>query len=61
MNSLGRKEWLDTVKGIGIILVMLAHSCGIPLVGGVLLASHMPMFFVATGYTYKNKSHVILT
>lgn len=60
MNNIKRKEWLDTVRGIGVILVMLAHSCGIPLVGGVLLASYMPMFFVATGYTYKNKSRVML-
>lgn len=34
MNNIKRKEWLDTVRGIGVILVMLAHSCGIPLVGG---------------------------
>lgn len=27
-----RLQWLDASKGISIILVMMAHSCGFPVV-----------------------------
>lgn len=42
--------WLDAVKGVGILLVMLSHFCHIP---NVFTVGYMPLFFVAAGLTYK--------
>ena len=51
-----REYWLDIAKCYCIVLVVLNHMFDkIPLVtffGGML---HMPTFFVAAGYTYRNK------
>lgn len=48
-----RLDYLDVAKGIGIILVMMGHSCGIILFGDYITAFYMAMFFVAAGYVYK--------
>lgn len=42
--------WLDAVKGVGILLVMMSHFCHIP---NVFTVGYMPLFFVAAGLTYK--------
>lgn len=49
-----RLVWIDAVKGIGILLVMLSHSCGIPVIGNWLYANYMPLFFILSGYTLKS-------
>lgn len=52
----GRELWLDIAKAYGIFLVVINHlEIHIPLVtffGGMF---YMPVFFVAAGYTYRNK------
>jgi len=47
-----RELWLDTAKGIGIILVVLGHLCGgyLPLLVKWIFSFHMPLFFVLSGY-----------
>lgn len=45
-----RLAWLDGMKGIGILIVMLGHFCHLPL---ILNAGFMPLFFFAAGFTYK--------
>lgn len=51
-----RELWLDIAKAYGIFLVVINHlDLHIPLVtffGGMF---YMPVFFVAAGYTYRNK------
>lgn len=51
-----RENWLDIAKFFGILLVVLNHmNISIPLMtffGGMF---YMPVFFVASGYTYRNK------
>ena len=51
-----RELWLDIAKCFCIVLVILNHRMiNIPLVtffGGMF---YMPLFFVAAGYTYRNK------
>ena len=50
-----RLEWLDAVKkGICIILIMLSHYCNIPHVGYYLFAGYVQVFFITSGYTFKN-------
>ncbi len=55
-----REHWLDIAKFFCIVLVVINHmNIHIPLVtffGGML---YMPLFFVAAGYTYRNKGKSI--
>lgn len=55
-KSKNREAWLDIAKFFGITLVVLNHmEISIPVVtffGGMF---YMPVFFVAAGYTYRNK------
>jgi len=47
-----RIEWIDTLKGIGILLVVASHVFG----GKISTYSawfHMPLFFFISGYLYK--------
>lgn len=56
-----REAWLDLAKCFGIILVVLNHmDVNIPIVtffGGMF---YMPLFFVASGYTYRNKGESLM-
>lgn len=56
-----REAWLDLTKFFGITLVVLNHmEIHIPFVtflGGMF---YMPVFFVAAGYTYRNKGEGFL-
>ena len=48
----GRIEWLDSARGIAIILVVLGHCIGYidePL-NKVILSFHMPTFFFYPEY-----------
>lgn len=61
-NDRKRELWLDITKAFGILLVVYSHlDLNIPLVsffGGMLV---IPVFFVAAGYTYRNKGENIRT
>ena len=50
-NNTKRIEYLDVAKGIGIILVVWAHSSG-PF-SKYIGAFHMPFFFLISGLLYK--------
>ena len=53
-----RKQYLDTVKGIGIILVILGHTYGIPdYIYSLIYSFHMPLFFIISGMVYNEKSN----
>jgi fucose 4-O-acetylase-like acetyltransferase len=53
-----RWVWLDVAKGVGIVLVVIAHIAdnsslpGAPAVFGVLSLFFMPLFFVISGFLY---------
>ena len=51
-----RENWLDIAKFFGIAMVVLNHmDLNVPVItflGGMF---YMPLFFVAAGYTYRNK------
>jgi len=53
-----RVVWLDGMKGLGILLVMLSHFCHVPF---LLIAGYMPLFFFASGITYKPSTSFKLT
>jgi len=48
-----RIEWIDTAKGIGIILVILGHSEIAPAVRYAIYAFHMPLFALLSGLTFR--------
>ena len=54
-----RIEWIDSAKGLGIILVVLGHTWDIPnwLYCGIY-AFHMPLFFMLSGLTCKFEKQV---
>lgn len=45
-----RLLWVDTAKGLGIILVVLAHVWTRGPVRDAIYAFHMPLFFLLAGY-----------
>ena len=50
-----RLSWLDVLKGIGIILVAIGHIYSNRTVFNWLYSFHMPLFFLAAGWVYKEK------
>lgn len=48
-----RTVWLDNLKAIAIILMVLGHS-GAPFTHWIFLF-HMAVFYIAAGYTWNNK------
>ena len=51
-----RKRWLDVVKGIGIILVIIGHCKRPDIILKYIQAFHMPLFFIVAGYLFSKKS-----
>lgn len=52
-----REDWIDAVKGLGIILVLMIHSCGMPTIAGYSFTPGViPVFFVLAGLTFKQES-----
>ena len=51
-----RLSWLDVLKGIGIILVAIGHIYSNQMVFNWLYSFHMPLFFLAAGWVYKEKT-----
>lgn len=69
-----RVQWIDTAKGVAIILVLIVHSSFwdfstshdnikfIPFIRKCLvvtIASYMPLFYFLSGYTYKPGTYVL--
>lgn len=53
---MGRNDTITYLKALGIILMVLGHSgCSIPYVVPFLYMFHMPLFFFASGYCFKQK------
>jgi len=52
-NMKKRLTWIDNAKGIGILLVVLGHTYGIPVqLHHIIYSFHMPLFFILSGYTF---------
>ena len=50
-----RKIWLDILKGLGIVFVVVGHFCNIERMHDWIYSFHMPLFFFASGYLYRRK------
>lgn len=60
MSEDQRIDWIDCVKGIGIILVYIGH-CYIPAVNGLIYSFHMPLFFIISGFLWNNSKYQQMT
>ena len=58
MNNNERISWVDHSKALGIVMVVLGHTAGLPVLAVNLIYSfHMPLFFFLSGYLLK-ESHL---
>lgn len=51
MSNLCRLKWLDIAKGIAIILMVIGHTSIPNTLSKFIFAFHMPLFFIASGWT----------
>ena len=58
MSNINRIEWIDTVKGIAIILIILEHTTCIDskYIGIVFTQITLPAFFALSGYFFKSST-----
>lgn len=60
MEGSKRKDYLDIAKGIGIILVVVAHAMPrLSYLWIVINSFHMPLFFIISGILYKTKTRYV--
>lgn len=57
-TSKSRIQWVDSIKGLGMLLVMISHLGLNFWWQKYACACYMAMFFVISGYTYKNKYEI---
>jgi polysaccharide biosynthesis protein PslL len=48
-----RQIWIDVLKGLGIIAVVVGHVTYNPLLAQTIFMFHMPLFFLIGGYLHK--------
>lgn len=48
------KEYIDLIRGIGIILVVIGHAGSPAIVRKVIYSFHMPLFFILSGFLYND-------
>jgi len=51
--SFNRYEWIDTAKGLGILLVVYGHCQPPESINKFVYAFHMPLFFFISGFLFK--------
>lgn len=57
MKEYKRVEWIDMIKGFGIILVMLGHATFPDPIKAEIYTFHMPLFFFVSGYVFSIKKY----
>lgn len=56
MQNNNRDNTFDIIKGIGILLVIIGHLAhGYGVLIPIIYTFHMPLFFIVSGYFYKEK------
>lgn len=55
-----RYKEIDLLKGYGIILMILGHVPVTPFFMKIIYLFHMPLFFIASGFLYKESDQPIL-
>lgn len=52
-----RYNWIDSLKGFGVILVILGHLPTFPELHKYIFSFHMPLFFFISGYLFNQKKY----
>lgn len=55
--STNRVLWIDLVKSISLVFVILVHSLEINQFSAILTGVSMPAFFILYGLTHNNEKH----
>lgn len=50
-----REKWLDVVKGVGILLMVVGHTKVSDAIKIWIYSFHMPLFFMVTGYLFSKE------
>lgn len=50
-----RKEWIDSLRGFGIILMIIGHTFVCSPIIVWIYGFHMPLFFILSGYLYNEQ------
>lgn len=58
--STGRKYWIDVLRALGIILVVLGHVSKEPNTVIFIYAFHMPLFFLLSGFLFNRHRYDLL-
>jgi fucose 4-O-acetylase-like acetyltransferase len=53
-----RYNWIDSLKGFGVILVILGHLPTSPDLHKYIFSFHMPLFFFISGYLFNQKKYL---
>ena len=53
-NGIARKreEWIDMLRGFGMLLVIIGHSRCPDVLEKFIYGFHMPLFFVLSGFLF---------
>jgi fucose 4-O-acetylase-like acetyltransferase len=58
-NAENRSLTIDTFRGLGILLVVLGHTSGLPTaVHNFIYSFHMPAFFILSGYLFNTEKSI---
>ena len=62
LENTQRLDWVDNLKGIGIILVVLGHVSINKYLNDIIYSFHMPLFFIVSGFlfNFSNKDNYVL-
>lgn len=52
-----RYNWIDSLKGFGVILVILGHLPTSPELHKYIFSFHLPLFFFISGYLFNQKKY----
>jgi acyltransferase len=58
MTTSKRISWIDTIKALGIFLVVLGHLSIPASISTIIYSFHMPLFFFLSGCTFKPGSNL---
>ncbi len=53
-----RIDWIDCVKGITILLVIISHTVSNAIIRGAIFSFHMPLFFIVSCMTFKCSDNI---
>ncbi|UYY57099.1 acyltransferase family protein [Sphingomonas sp. S2-65] len=59
-RSENRVEWIDALRGVGIIFVVAGHVFSAPAAHHVIFLFHMPLFFFLSGFLFRPEPFRVL-